>query len=332
MVTFTPNAQAKRIDWFYRQFGGPASADVRDFVRQVNGVYYKHFTSEYHRRFVEDIEGNLRAICQCPEFAGCGERTFINIGGGTGFEYAQLAANGVGWKEYVFIEPDKEMAGKFVERFSSSVPKPRVIVGDLSGAVRDLQGINNKTFIICSCLHHIVWLEEFLKELDASARPGDCIAFVHEPNNEYCGSAFMWLGYLLRALTTTFLLRKVGVFKTEKNKEDQQRWAVVRTELQQQGITRIPMPVLAIRRTIDYWVGAKGDWKLLGIPAASNEGFWTGEDIKSLLGRNYEVVYESSYRHLGDPSESWACAVGDKFLSQARPRSGSVFNLLLRKS
>jgi len=50
------HAQTRRIDWLFEQFATSAVGGVREFVKIVNRVYYKHSVHRYVQPFVNNID------------------------------------------------------------------------------------------------------------------------------------------------------------------------------------------------------------------------------------------------------------------------------------
>jgi SAM-dependent methyltransferase len=330
-VAYRPHAPRRRIDWFYQQYAAPAVADVAEFVRRVNGAYYRHSAHFYDERYVADIVRQYERLCKALGFRGRSDFHVVDIGAGTGFEYEQLLKNQVGWKKYFFLEPDAEMIRQFQAKTDVPQREVKIVQGVFEDFVPQARAYKNKLILMNSCLHHVIDVGGFLDQVKAAMHPGDYFAVCHEPYNPYSWSPLMVAGYLWRAATSDFLLRKLRLRKSPSGHKDQERWRQINQELLSRGVIHKPMPPLAIRRTIDYWVGSKGDWRWLDIPAEFNEGFWSPADLQRHLGPEFQTVYFRTYRHLGDPGKSAIGAMLNRALESLLVSAGSVFFLVFQK-
>lgn len=331
MAEFAFRSAGRRIDWLYSQFGGPNVRNVADFVDAINRVYYRHAAARYGERYTEDIASEFAQMCESDVFPRYDGRVVVNIGGGAGFEYKQLCSNQVNWSEYVFIEPDPRMAEEFCS--SSGVRDSRVSVlhGTLGDHAEYIRTIRNKLIVICSCLHHIIWVEDFLDLVKSVMHVGDYLVLAHEPNNMYYGTPLMAGSAFLRAITSDVLLRRFGIGLFAGGRAEARFWVKINQDLLSAGIASREMPPIAIRRTIDYWVGTKGDWKKLGIPKEYNEGFWSAKDLEEYLGPSFRTRFYRTYRRFGDPCGRGWVRHADRLLSRCTPDGGSVFNLLIQR-
>jgi SAM-dependent methyltransferase len=330
-IAYRPDAPRRRIDWFYREYAAPAVADVSEFVGRVNSAYYRHSAHFYDERYVADIVRQYRRLCKSLGFQGRSDLHVVDIGGGTGFEYEQLLQNRVGWKKYFFIEPDAQM----IDQFQAKTDLPRRDVEVIHGVFEDFlpraRSYRNKLILLNSCLHHVIDVRQFLDRVKEAMHSGDYFAICHEPYNPYSCSPLMVAGYLWRSATSDFLLRKLNLRKSAEGRKDQERWRRINEELLSRAVIHKPMPPLAIRRVIDYWVGSKGDWRGLGIPRDFNEGFWSPADLKQHLGPAFQTVYFRTYRHLGDPGKSVTGVLLNRLLEGMFTSAGSVFFLVFQK-
>jgi len=319
------HAQTRRIDWLFEQFATSAVGGAREFVKIVNRVYYKHSVHGYVMPFVDDIRHQYRLMINELRLAQRDDLTVVNVGGGSGFEYEQLLANRMRWKRYFFIEPDEEMLALFRSRHRPSDRDVRLCLGTFDQFIDQLKQYENKLIILHSCLHHIIWIEQFLDDVKRCMNVGDYLVLCHEPNNDYLWSPFMFLNYAVRSATTDILPRKLGIWKSSHARNDGQPWTNINDELLDLGAIARPLKPLAIRRIIDYGVGTKGDWKLLNIPRDADEGHWTPVDLAEYLGPSYETVYLNTYRILGYPGTSRLIERLNHNLERFFRFSGSVF-------
>ncbi|MCA9263630.1 MAG: class I SAM-dependent methyltransferase [Planctomycetales bacterium] len=326
------HAPARRIDWLYERYAGSAAANVREFVRLVNEVYYKHFASHYEERYVSDIEQQYDALFRQFQLHDDDTRTIVNVGGGAGFEYEQFLRNNIGWREYLFIEPDPEMIQLFQNRHDLTGKNVRILPGRLEEHIHEIQQISHKVILFNSCLHHVIWIESVLDIMKASLQPGDLVLFCHEPNNSYLWSPFMVLNYLLRSATTDLIPRRLGLYRSSAESGRQDCWQQVNDELMSRRITTTRLAPIAIRRMIDYGVGLKGDWKSIGVPPEYDEGHWTPRELEGYLGSEFKTVFLRMYRCLGDPGGKRLFSRMNKLCDKLFPRSGSVFCMAIQRS
>ncbi|MGI9459665.1 MAG: class I SAM-dependent methyltransferase [Pirellulales bacterium] len=331
MKQFFFNARHRRVDWLFNQYADASIPDKKVFVQKINQAYYAQSTRIYGDRFVDDIEASFKSMCQKSGLQKDEGYVVINIGGGTGFEYEQLKRNSIRWSKYIFIEPDPQMAKAFQERFKNDADRPKVLKGTLSKHLQEVASYKKKLIVICSCLHHVIWIEEFLDQLKQVMQSGDRLVLAHEPNNSYLGSVFMIASYAWRILTTDVLWKRLGFWKSKAAIEDARRWQQINKELVAESAVTKELPPIVIRRLIDYWVGTKGDWKAMGVPKESDEGFWKPEDIKKYLGEEFDITYFQTYRHLGDPGTRGPLQFINRTFSRIFMTGGSVFNLVLQR-
>ncbi len=325
------HATSRRIDWLYQQYAGTLPENAGEFVNLVNEVYYKHFASLYKERFVADIERQYQALFADLNLRERCEMTIVNVGGGAGFEFEQFLANGVPWREYLFIEPDAEMIRLFQQRHDLHGQRVRILQGRLEDFADELKQIPNKLIVFNSCLHHVIWLESVLDAIKEMVRGGDVVMLCHEPNNAYVWSPFMLLNYTLRSLTTDFLLRKLGLYRSRAETGRQSCWNNVNEELIARQITCQRLPPIAIRRMIDYGIGSKGDWRSVGVPREYDEGHWTPQDLASYLGADFRTVSLRMYRCLGDPGQWRLLNRLNRWFDSVFPQSGSVFCMAVHR-
>lgn len=326
---YTPGASHRRIDWLFEQYGGAFGGGVREFVRNVNRAYYRHSAQVYDERNVRDIAEQYADLCTELGLRGRSDLVVVDIGGGTGFEYEQLRNNSVGWKKYFFIEPDAEMIRQFQQKHQT--PDSVVTLqGTFEETCDRFRDCPNKLVVINSCLHHIIWVEEFLQMVKQTMQPGDTLLLCHEPNNAYARSGWLLANYLWRSVTSDLLLRRIGLKKAARRRQAEQ-WQAINDDLLAEKTIRSPLKPLQIRRIIDYWVGSKGDWKGLGVPREFHEGFWTPDDVQQMLGSEFQRTFFKTYRHLGDAGKNRATGWLNRRLQGAFPASGSVFCLALTR-
>jgi 2-polyprenyl-3-methyl-5-hydroxy-6-metoxy-1,4-benzoquinol methylase len=325
------HAPTRRIDWLFDQFATSTAGGVREFVRAVNRAYYRHFVDRYEQRHVDDIRRQFRLMMESLILAQRDGLTIVNVGGGIGFEYEQLLANGVGWKNYFFIEPDEEMLETFLSRRQPLEQGVEICRGTFDRFSQQFKHLDNKVIMLNSCLHHLIWIEQFLDDVKNCLNPGDYLLLCHEPNNDYLWSPFMFLNYAMRGVTTDIVPRKLGLWKSHRATHDGQRWKRINHELLELGAIVRPLQPLAIRRIIDYGIGTKGDWKLLNVPRESDEGHWTPKDLARYMGPAYKTVYLSTYRILGDPGSNRLVGYLNKSLERFFRLSGSVFSCALQR-
>ncbi len=296
-------------------------------MRSVNRAYYRHAAHVYDERNVRDIAEQYADLCTELDLRGRSDLVIVNIGGGTGFEYEQLRNNSVGWEKYFFIEPDAEM----IRQFQGKHAAPASVVtlqGTFEETCEQFRDCPNKLIVVNSCLHHIIWVEEFLQTVKQAMQPGDTLLLCHEPNNAYAGSGWLLANYAWRSMTTDFLLRRTGLLNAAGGRQAEQ-WKAINDDLLADETIRRPLAPLQIRRIIDYWVGSKGDWKGLGVPPDFHEGFWTPDDVQQMLGPEFQRTYFKTYRHLGDAETNRTTGWLNRHLQRAFPTSGSVFCLAL---
>jgi SAM-dependent methyltransferase len=330
-IAYRPDAPRRRIDWFFQQYAAPAASDLAEFVRRVNSAYYRHSAHFYDERYVADIVRQYGRLCKSLPFRGRTDLHVVDIGAGTGFEYEQLVKNQVGWKKYFFIEPDSEMIRQFQAKSDLPQRDVEIVQGTFADFFPQAPTYRNKLILMNSCLHHVIDVGEFLDQVNQAMHPGDDFAICHEPYNPYSWSPLMVAGYLWRAATSDLVLRKLGLRQSAEARKDQERWRQINQELLTRGVIHKPMPPLAIRRVIDYWVGSKGDWRWLDIPLEFNEGFWSPADLQQRLGPTFQTVYFRTYRHLGDPGRSRFGALMNRALEGVLASAGSVFFLVVQK-
>lgn len=328
---FRPHPSQRRIDWFFRQHATSAIQSSEEFVTLINRVYYKHTAKFYDERHTEDIIRQFAQMCAALGLRDRNDLVVVNIGGGTGFEYQQLLRNGVSWRQYYFLEPDEHMAGLFREKYAGQGTSVTVLQSSLDAQIELLSVHKSKLIILNSCLHHIIRVEQFLDDVKKVMRPGDQLLLCHEPNNAYLWSALMLANYALRAAMTDVLLKRMGLAQSAASQQESEGWKCINQELLAVGAIHRPLPPIMIRRIIDYWVGHKGDWKALGVPENWNEGFWRPADLEAYLGNDFETVYFSTYRHLGDPVGNRFTELLNRGLEKVLVGRGSVFSLVSQK-
>ena len=324
------NQPSRRISWLYETYHGHAVQDERAFLDNINRIYYFHSASLYSQRHTLDISQQFTDLCSSIAQHTQPNMTVVNVGGGTGYEYSQLKRFGFNWSRYVYIEPSAVMADCFRQTAARHDATISILPGTLRHHIETVAAIPNKLIVTNSCLHHIVWIEEFLDDLKTALRPGDVLIFSHEPYNPYFGSPLMILNYAWRAMTSDLVLKRLGLLTSCNTATDNARWQRINEALLTEGITRKPIPAIALRRTIDYWVGTKGDWKALRIPPSHNEGFWDPYHLEDYLGSRLKRIYLRTYRHLGDPGDSLVLRSANNWLAGAMPLSGSIFSMALR--
>jgi hypothetical protein len=161
----------------------------------------------------------------------------------------------------------------------------------------------DKIFIINSALHHVVYVEDFLGCIKENMQPNDLLILGHEPNNDNKLNFFMRpLHFILKAFFTKSLLIRIPIIKNFFHEEikNKDRWENINNELIDKKIILQEMPILAIRRMIDYGVGYKNDMKTLSIPNEYNEGYLGIKDVGLFLGEDFELQFYKTYRHFGD--------------------------------
>jgi len=327
-ILFRPHAAQKRIDWFFESYRGNNVSDKSEFVRRVNEAYYRHAASLYHERFVADIEQQYQRMCHTLKLRERDDLNIVDIGGGTGFEYQQLLRNNVDWQSFHFIEPHQEMIDEFIAETHQSDRPVTVVKGTFDDFYDQACTLKTKLLVMNSCLHHVIEVESLTNKLRNCMHVGDLCMFCHEPNTRYTWSPLMYLSNLLQLMSPIVLARRLGWQLTSATRANSAVWKSVNNDLIASGIISKPMKPLAIRRTIDYWVGVKGDWRSLGIPAEYNEGFWTPEDILKLFGPDFNLVYLQTYRHLGGNISRTI----ERQLERIAPTSGSVFCMAIERT
>lgn len=330
-VPYRPDSQDRRIDWFHRTYAAAKIANVDEFAWLVNRSYYKHSAAFYDERYVGDIARQYAMVCQALRLSDQPDLVVVDIGGGTGFEYDQLVANKVSWARYFFIEPDEQMIAQFRGKHDLQGKNVTVLQGVLEDHIPQVKGHRNKLILLNSCLHHVIRVEQFLDQVKAMMAPGDYFLICHEPNNPYVWSPLMIASLLWRGVTSDLLLRKLRLWRTRTARHEQERWSRINQELLAESVIRAPMPPLAIRRVIDYWVGTKGDWRLLRIPDHCNEGYWGPADVARHMGTEFPVVHLRTYRHLSDPGKGSLTDLTNRVFEKLLPRHGSVFCIAFQK-
>jgi hypothetical protein len=237
----------------------------------------------------------------------------------------------VQWEKYFFVEPDAAMAEQFRSRHDLQQHRVEVLQGRLEDFAEQLRQLPRKLIVFNSCLHHVIWVESVLDIVKSSLQPGDYLLLCHEPNNAYLGSPLMILNYVLRCLTTDMIPRKLGWRRSRDEQARQAGWKLINDELCQREIIRRPMSPLVVRRTIDYGVGVKGDWKALRVPREFDEGHWTPRELVQYMGVKYRTRFLQTYRCLGDPARGGLLQRANGFLDQCFPRSGSVFCMAMQR-
>lgn len=326
------NSSRKRIDWIYEKYSASCSIEKEEFVRLVNGVYYKHSVDPYEERYVLDISRQYRELFKAVGLIGRTDLVVVDIGGGAGFEYEQFLLNNVRFRRYVYIELDAEMIKKFTARADVNHRVVDIYHGRFEDYTGDIKAETNKLILINSCLHHVIWVGSLLNKVKECMNVGDLFVLCHEPNNSYYMSPLFIMNYLIRLLTTDILLKKLKVRNTQKVRKYNERWEKINRELMGLDIIKEPLRPIILRRIIDYGADVKGDWRKVGVPREFDEGHWTPKDLIEYFGASFKTLWFATYRHLGDPGGNRIIErMNRRFENQFANKGGMDFCCVLRK-
>ena len=194
-----------------------------------------------------------------------------------------------------------------------------------------MSGVANKIVVVNSAFHHLIDIAAFLDALKSAMIAGDLFFLCHEPNNRYAATGFMWLGLLLRALTSDAALRRLGLTGRRATAEDRARWRAINDDLLKDGVIRSPLCPIVIRRIIDYGVNKMGDWPRVGVPSDHDEGYWTVADVEAFLGDDFTLVYHRTYRHFGDPRGNRVLGALNRLCERLFREGGADFSAVFER-
>ena len=311
----------QRIDWFYEQYAN-VNISVEQFIQGVNDVYYSVSASYYSSRYVDDIVVEYtKLIDVLNQHVELSDFQFVSIGGGQGFEYETISNLVKPLKSFTIIEPDKAMYAELLATSAAGDVRVHLYNCFFQEIKHKLSISNPKMIIINSVLHHIINLNSFIDDLKDIIHDDDILILSHEPNNS-CNLFYYKIGWLLKKFK---VLLNRGISQQRPIAADIDRWNSINKILTEKGISRNTIPAIVIRRIIDYGVGYKRDLEKLSIPKLYNEGFWSFEDIKELLGPKYTNLYHNTYRHFGDPNNDKIVVSLNNFIQTLDKKNGTNF-------
>ena len=227
------------------------------------------------------------------------------------------------------------MAEQFRAYVSEKEPNLEIFVGPLDQASIDVS--KPKIFIMSAVLRTIVNLDEFLADLKEKMRPQDFLFLPIEPNNE---------AFARGAISNVLSAAHAKTFGTLK------RYILgIRNRLMRmlRGVKRIA-EVGHLEKSLRYLVDNKivtPDfdaqhlyaliyyhnyllWRSLEIPASSNEGFFTPDEIQRAL--DAKVIKFVNLHFFQFQSSSYISKTIESVFNKIFPKSGATVSQLYKKS
>ena len=261
-----------RLKFISEQFNNKKFSDYH-FHKNINDIYYKHFSNIYHERETSKIQNILKEI-QWSNISSF-NLSIYDIGSGEGFIFETLSKFNIKYARFYNCDPYQESTSQ-----SEKVVNLRIKVDETIPKLRS--ELNPSLVSLCSTLHHIIKPDLYLYEIVKALKSDDYLLIAHEPINSYIST--------LSHVIFTIILRLLRLFiSTNKQVSTRNnRYNLIINELTSMGILskNSLFTPLHIRRLVDYQVGYKFDFLKLSIPKKYNEGYWSLNDTINLLNKN----------------------------------------------
>jgi 2-polyprenyl-3-methyl-5-hydroxy-6-metoxy-1,4-benzoquinol methylase len=159
-----------------------------EFHRAVNLAFHDAESRHYdtlHRKMWESLPGQFSLLS--GDLLGSGPMPasleVLDIGCGTGLSSELMLRTGLGERiaKITLLDTSSGMLAECARRASAWGVAHELI----EGTVDQLVGIKYDLVIICSVLHHIVDLPEFLARVASLQSSGGAVIHLHDPNGDY---------------------------------------------------------------------------------------------------------------------------------------------------
>jgi SAM-dependent methyltransferase len=164
------------------------SASVEEFHQQVNIHFHaveSRIYDKVHREMWESLPRQFQLLAEdiLPVLPPSGNLRLLDIGSGTGLSTDLLLKSALGplITDVCLIDTSKEMLDRALARSTGW----KVRVEGKIGIVSDLPIERYDVVIVCSVLHHIPFLGDFLAEIASRQGPGSVLLHLQDPNMDY---------------------------------------------------------------------------------------------------------------------------------------------------
>jgi len=338
----------KRIDFIVSEY---SNLSAPEFVRVVTDSFYNNCAKEYdstHPDIFYDAALALHRILDVlkAKISHLDEYTIIDIGCGTGFVASELLKDALPFERYIGFEPSKEMRSIASKKFKDTRLNFQPLDILKNSVMFDIinQIKTKKIIILNSTLHHIVWWEDFLKDIKNSLYGGDMLVLCHEPNLRFWQNKVLvdFFDMIVKEknnkervfiyLNPLNYVRKIQkILKLNRCYSLPAMADLINKELTTVSAIKKALPAITINAIIDY--GVPLCWRGIDIKEGYDERFYSAEDLTKEYFYDMKVILSFTYQHLGfSPkilSKKWEKK--EKLLEKEYPLDGAQFCLVLKK-
>lgn len=330
----------KRIDFLAREY---ARVPALEFVKQVNAAYYKYASEAYDETpdiAYDAVRAWGRILGQLQRMGDeLREFMVIDIGAGTGFVAARIIEGRLPVAGYVGYEPAAAMLEIARRKFRyPSFSFNELDIGTrLSSQIGQIPG--RKIVTLNSVLHHIVWWEDFLADIVAVLKQGDCLVICHEPNSLFWENPGLVKNFdtiiaqrhawsMLKFFNPLNYYRRI---RRLLGRESLTNYSLINRQLEQDSIITKPLSAAVIAAIIDYSVPLC--WREIPVLPYCDEGFFSIDRLHSEHLFDCDLVEAFTYQHLAiSPlllNHRWKQV--EQELACQHPSEGAQFCLFMRK-